>query len=104
MALNRRANRLGFTLLPGELESAMLAGSTSASRGRIAPLLGTGAPTAKEELTTWLLNNKGPWLRALIGEQIPLRQIEGPLSEALIRWIAGVTSSRRARQLVNSLN
>ena len=48
LTLNRLARLLRFTFLPGELEGAMLEGTTPATRGQLAAAMGPGAPTSKE--------------------------------------------------------
>ena len=101
--LNEVSGGLRFSLMPGELEGAMLEGTSPQTRGRLAAAMGPGAPTAKDDLATWLLNNKGPWLRALAGEQVPLRQITGPVRDVLLYWIAGATGPDDAEEIIKSM-
>ena len=97
-----RKQGLRFCLLPGELEGSIVSGTSTSTRETIAAALETGTPTDADALRVWLLNNKAPWMRALIADLIPWNEIDGVIAEVLTRWSrgGGVT---KAHTMINSL-
>jgi energy-coupling factor transporter ATP-binding protein EcfA2 len=91
LEVNKAARKGGlrFCLLPGELEGAMIAGTSAATREAIAETLGIGAPSEAEALRVWLLNNKAPYMRALIADLLPWEEIDDVVAEILTRWARG---------------
>lgn len=99
-ALSRR-NRQRIWLLPGQLEGAALAASSEETREMLAEVLAPHVSTERDEMTRWLKNHKWPWMRAVIGDRLPWAELDEVVTEVLVRWVAGVTGSRRdARTLV----
>jgi hypothetical protein len=104
LQINRAARRMQFRLLPGALEGSMLAASSEQTRAALAAAMEPGTPTGREELTTWLGNNKGPWMRAIVGDRLPWRELDDVMVDVMTRWVQGVTSTpKEARDLIGDL-
>ncbi len=90
-AVNSFARKRGlrFCLLPGELEGSMIRATSLPTRETIAEALGSGAPTESDSLVIWLLNNKAPWMRAMIADLLPWNEIDDVIAQVLTRWCRG---------------
>jgi hypothetical protein len=101
--LNRLARPLRFCLLPGELESSMLASATDQTCRLLASAIGADTPVGRQELTTWLGNNKGPWLRALVADKLPWNEIDNVVADVMKRWVRGVEGSDEVQNVFKAL-
>jgi energy-coupling factor transporter ATP-binding protein EcfA2 len=90
--VNRAARIARFRLLPGELEGSALAATSKATREALVEALEPGAPIDRDDLVTWLLNNKGPWMRAMVGDRLPWNELSNDVVNVLTRWIRGAVS------------
>jgi hypothetical protein len=104
MKLNRRARSpAGFHLLPGELEGSALAQASDQTCELIAQAIGPDVPATRTGLTTWLGNNKAPWMRAIVADMLPWSELDSTIADVITAWIRGVNGTVDTRRAFDSL-
>lgn len=94
---------LAGRVLPGELEGSVLASASDETCRHLAEAIGPGTPGARRDLTTWLGNNKSPWLRALVADLLPWPEIDDVVADIMTGWMDGAKGTDEARGAFSAL-
>lgn len=92
VAVNRAAedNRTRLFLLPGELEGAMTESCAPATARRLGTRLGRPDIDSGADLCDLCGAKKAPWVRGVIADQLPWRELAEPVRSAVLKWLEGV--------------
>jgi hypothetical protein len=97
-----RATETRIHLMPGELEGGMTSKCSDDSAASLAGRLERPDVTTKEELRQMLVGRKAPWMRGILGDQIPASEISDDVAVALERWLEPVAGTSDSKHIIES--